>query len=322
MNKFDRLYDLHGYLSGRRVPVTTTELMRQLECSEPTVRRLVAKLRDELGAPVRFDRARGGWIYDLAEDAPYELPGLWFSAPQLQALLAAHQWLSEVEPGLLGEEIAPLVKRLEALLEQRQPGGGHLRRKVKLVALAARRQDDGVFRAVAGALADGKQLAFDYRGRNRIEATARSVSPLRLTWYKSNWYLDAWCHLRDGLRSFSLDRIAIPRRLDETAKTIDEATQTAHYASAYGIFSGPARHTAVLRFTPLAARWVADERWHRAQSGHFLIDGSYELAVPYGNPTELVMDILKYGPEVEVIAPNELRELVKRRLSESLARYE
>lgn len=322
MNKFDRLYDLHSYLAGRRVPVSTGELMHKLECSEPTVRRLIAKLRDELGAPLRYDRARGGWVYDAADDAPYELPGLWFSAPQLQALLAAHQWLAEVEPGLLGEEIAPLVKRLEALLEQRQPGGGHIRHKIKLVALAARKQDDGVFRAVAGALADGRRLAFAYRGRNRDEATRRSVSPLRLTWYKSNWYLDAWCHLRDGLRSFSLDRIAAPQRLAEASRSVDDATQTTHYASAYGIFSGAARHTALLRFTPLAARWVADERWHRAQSGHFLIDGSYELAVPYGNPTELVMDILKYGPEVEVVAPNELRDLVKRRLTESLARYD
>lgn len=52
--------------------------MQKLECSEPTVRRLVAKLRNELGAPVRFDRARGGWVYDAADGAPYELPGLWF----------------------------------------------------------------------------------------------------------------------------------------------------------------------------------------------------------------------------------------------------
>jgi predicted DNA-binding transcriptional regulator YafY len=321
MNKFDRLYDLHGYLAGRRTPATTRELMQKLECSEPTVRRLVAKLRDELGAPVRFDRARGGWVYEQNEETTYELPGLWFSASELHALLAAHQWLSEVEPGLLGEEIAPLVKRLEALLEQRQPGGGQLRQRVKLIALAARKVDDSVFRAVAGALADGQQLAFTYRGRIRNDHARRTVSPLRLAWYKSNWYLDAWCHLRNGLRSFSLDRIEAPERRPEAAIAVDEATQNAHYASAYGIFSGSARHTAVLRFTAEAARWVADERWHREQSGHFLIDGSYELAVPYGNPTELVMDILKYGPEVEVVAPNELRELVKSRLSESLARY-
>lgn len=321
MNKFDRLYDLHGLFAGRRSPISTPELMQKLECSEPTVRRLLAKLRDELGAPLRFDRARGGWVYDQTAENTYELPGLWFSAPQLQALLAAHQWLSEVEPGLLGEEIAPLVKRLESLLEQRQPGGGRIRQKVKLIALAARRIDDGVFRTVAGALADSKQITFAYRGRSRDGTTRRSVSPLRLTWYRSNWYLDAWCHLRNALRSFSLDRIEAPARLDADAIVVDDDAQTRHYASAYGIFAGAARHTAVLRFSPLAARWVADERWHREQSGNFLIDGSYELAVPYGNPTELVMDILKYGPEVEAVSPEELRELVKRRLAESLARY-
>jgi len=320
MNKFDRLYDLHNILADRRTPITAPELMQRLECSDPTVRRLLAKLRDELGAPIRFDRAQGGWVYDSA-DGDYELPGLWFSASELQALLASHQWLTQVEPGLLGSEIAPLVARLEQLLAQRQPGGGQIKDRVKLVALGARRIDDSVFRSVAGALAEGRQLAFDYRGRQRDAATRRSVSPLRLTWYKSNWYLDAWCHLRDSLRSFSLDRIAAPVRTDTPARSVDDALQTQHFASAYGIFSGAARHTAVLRFSAIAARWVADERWHHAQSGHFLTDGGYELSVPYGNPTELLMDILKYGSEVEVVAPPALRETVKTRLEQALQLY-
>jgi predicted DNA-binding transcriptional regulator YafY len=57
MNKFDRIFDLHKILQARRTPITTRELMARLECADPTVRRLNAKLRDELGAPVRFDRA-------------------------------------------------------------------------------------------------------------------------------------------------------------------------------------------------------------------------------------------------------------------------
>lgn len=327
MNKFDRLYDLHKILAARHTPISTSDLMQKLECSEPTVRRLVSKLRDELGAPVRFDRARGGWVYDppsgksAGGETQYELPGLWFSASELHALLASHQWLSQVEPGLLGGEIAPLVARLEALLDARQPGGGRLASRVKLIALGARTIDDHVFRNVAGALAEGRQLAFDYRGRQRDALTRRSVSPLRLTWYKSNWYLDAWCHLRNNLRSFALDRIAAPERLADAAQAVDADEQTRHYASAYGIFSGAAKYTAVLRFTADAARWVADERWHHAQSGHFLTDGGYELSVPYGNPTELVMDILKYGDEVEVVSPPALREAVKCRLEQALRQY-
>jgi len=54
------------------------------------------------------------------------------------------------------------------------------------------------------------------------------------------------------------------------------------------------------------ARWVADEQWHPRQTGRFLEGGRYELQVPYSDPCERVMDILKFGAEVEVVAPIEL----------------
>jgi predicted DNA-binding transcriptional regulator YafY len=96
----------------------------------------------------------------------------------------------------------------------------------------------------------------------------------------------------------------------------------AHYASSYGIFAGEPEHTAVLRFTPERARWVADEHWHPEQQGNFLDDGSYELRIPYSDPRELVMDILKYGPDVEVISPLTLRKSVAERLQQTLNNYQ
>jgi predicted DNA-binding transcriptional regulator YafY len=95
-----------------------------------------------------------------------------------------------------------------------------------------------------------------------------------------------------------------------------------HHASSYGIFAGVPDQVAVLRFNPERARWVAKEQWHRDQRGRFLQDGSYELAIPYSNQLELVMDVLKYGPDVEVIEPEGLRTEVLRRLRAAVARYE
>jgi predicted DNA-binding transcriptional regulator YafY len=89
--------------------------------------------------------------------------------------------------------------------------------------------------------------------------------------------------------------------------TLDE-----HFATAYGIFSGKANKTAVLRFSPERARWIADERWHPDQVGQFLMDGRYELRFPYRDSRELVMDILRHGPDVEVVAPEALRVDVTR----------
>jgi predicted DNA-binding transcriptional regulator YafY len=77
----------------------------------------------------------------------------------------------------------------------------------------------------------------------------------------------------------------------------------------------------VLRFTPERARWVARERWHPEQQGEFDGEGRYVLTVPYANDTELIMDILRFGPEVEVLAPQELREAVRARLRAARAVY-
>ena len=45
--------------------------------------------------------------------------------------------------------------------------------------------------------------------------------------------------------------------------------------------------------------WVANEQWHPEQRGETLEDGSFILEVPYSDDRELVMDIMKYGPDVD-----------------------
>ena len=54
--------------------------------------------------------------------------------------------------------------------------------------------------------------------------------------------------------------------------------------------------------------------------GRFEADGSYRLRLPYTDPTELVMDILRHVPEVEVLGPEGLRALVEEKLRAALAR--
>jgi predicted DNA-binding transcriptional regulator YafY len=100
-----------------------------------------------------------------------------------------------------------------------------------------------------------------------------------------------------------------------------EAELDAHYASSYGIFGGRANQVAVLLFTRERARWVAEEIWHPEQQGKRREDGSYELRIPYADPRELVMDILRHGPQVRVIEPQSLVEEVKSQLRGALERY-
>ena len=146
------------------------------------------------------------------------------------------------------------------------------------------------------------------------------MHPQCLLRYRDNWYLVAYCESAAAPRIFSLDGIRQVLVLDAPADDLDPKALDRFLGASFGIFSGTASAWAVLRFNAEAARWVADEHWHPDQIGVW--NGQvYELQVPYSDPRELLRDILKYGPEVEVVAPEDLRDTVAERLRTAAEGY-
>jgi len=317
MERFHRYYRLHRILSSRRLAVSRAVLERELECTRATVMRVIEELRN-YGAPVEYLREANGYRYTPGK--AFELPGIWFSPSELDALRVAQNWLERAEPGLLGETLAPLKQKLSAIFKLEHLGRGDLVRRVRILRMAGRGTGK-YFNLIADALTRRTRAFIAYRARTTDEMTEREISPQRLVHYRDNWYVDAWCHLRKGLRSFAVERIHEAQARPRPAINVSERKLDAHFAAAYGIFAGTSDKTAVLRFTPECARWVADEEWHPKQEGRFLDGGDYELRIPYRDPRELVMDIARYGPRVEVIEPTELRLAVVEYLEAALQKY-
>jgi len=322
MDRFDRIYALHKILSSYRHPVSRKVLEEKLEGSQATVKRIIEDMRDYLGAPLVYDRKRNGYYYDYGQaESSYELPGLWFNSSELFALLSTHRLLAEIQPGLLDSTIAPLKSRIERILQERHTGDGEIIHRVRILQMAARPVNIDHFRSITTALVERRRLHILYHGRERDKTTERTVSPQRLIYYRDNWYLDAWCHLREALRSFSLDRLQPVYLDDSPAEDISDEELDTYFASAYGAFAGQPVGVAVLHFSPQAAKWVADEQWHPQQKGKLMKNGGYELNIPYSDPRELIHDILKYGPDAEVIEPRELRLQVRKLLEQAVSRY-
>ncbi len=319
MSKLDELYRLHRLFDGRRTGISRADLIGAHGFARSTLARLVADLRDKLNAPLIHDKERGGYRYDTA-DGRHPLPGLWFTADELLALVTLKHLLDHLEPGLLDDHLRPLQARIDQLLASRHLGAGEAGR-IRLLRMAGRHKNPHHFQIVAGAVLQRKRLVIDYYNRERDETGRREISPQRLAHYRDNWYLDAWCHQKKGLRIFAVECIRSVDPLTKAAKRVSESTLDRELASAYGIFAGKPRATAVLVFTAHRARWVADEIWHPEQKSRWLDDGRYELSVPYSDARELAMDILKYGPDVEVMAPAELRAQVKERLEVAASHY-
>lgn len=314
MDRTERFYKIREVLRRHKV-VSFSALLTELEVSRSTLKRDLNYLSTRLNHPITYSRDLGGYQLeagDGVQTTTQELPGLWFAPAEVHALLTMQQVLTGLDPaGLLGQHIAPLMDRLNGLLgSDADTEVAQLRHRVRVIALARRKVTPRYFECVATALARRKQLHIGYTARGSGHASERDVSPLRLMHYRENWYLDAWCHWRDELRSFALDAVTQARLLKQSACEVDSATLDATFGPSYGIFSGGRIQWARLQFTAERARWVANEEWHPQQKCSYRRDGSYLLSVPYSDHRELLMDILRHGRHCEVLGPVSLRRAV------------
>jgi predicted DNA-binding transcriptional regulator YafY len=312
MDRTERFYKIDHMLQSRgRVKVG--DFLDELGVSLATFKRDLEYMRSRLNAPIVWDRDENAYRFEEGRGGKgpkYELPGLWFTPTEAQALLTLEHLVESLEPALLGAHVKPLKARLAALISAGDRSVDEVRKRIRVIPFGARRHQPKHFELIASAVIARQRLDLEYYNRMKDEATRRQVSPQRLVHYRNNWYLDGWCHLRDDLRSFSLDAIrevsVVPGKVRDVPDTqLDETL-----AASYGIFSGRKVQWATLRFTAERGRYVSLEEWHPKQRARWEKDGRYVLEVPYSSEKELVMDLLKFGPEVEVVAPESLRASV------------
>ena len=321
MDRTERFYKIDQLLQGGR-SIAFVKLMEGLGISRAQLKRDLAYMRDRLNAPIEYDRETNGYRFGKPLSGPrYGLPGLWFSPAEIHALLSMQHLLENLQPGLLTPHVKPLLARFSAILGSSSYPSEEVVKRVRLLRLAARELKQERFALVAQATLGRRRLRIRHYNRMEERKTERTISPQRLVHYRDNWYVDSWCHLRQDLRSFSIDAIQAAELLEDRAKEVAKADLDDYLKSGYGIFAGKKVAWATLKFSPLAARWVSVQTWHSKQKASFNDDGSYLLSIPYSNDRELVMDILKFGPEVEVLEPETLRKQVGEQLASASKLY-
>jgi proteasome accessory factor C len=322
MDKWEKVIALHRILESHRRPVSLSFICENLECSEPTFHRIRQFMVDTLSAPIVFDGKYRGYKYDLTSTDRFELPGLWLTSRETEVLLGFHQAIESLQKGFFSEIFAPMKKQLTRFLKSQNLHNAHNELLLRIVPLHSRPVADAVFRKIADAVIRKRTIIICHDRLAGESPVKRTVSPLSIIRYRDNWYLDAYCHLRSELRTFSLDRINSAECSDHPFHHVPKKEQELFYASAYGIFNGPARKTAQIIFCSTAAEIVSREQWHPQQQAQWTPDNNYLLTLPYNDDRELIMDILKWGEFAEVVSPPELRAKVKSLLSNTLRKYE
>jgi predicted DNA-binding transcriptional regulator YafY len=322
MDRTERFYKVDQLLKDSKV-VTFARFQEALGVSRATLKRDLVYMRDRFNAPIEYVRESNGYRFGKPRAGPrYELPGLWFNATEIYTLLTTLQLLGNLQPGLLGTQVPALIDRLRAILGSGDHSWKEVEKRIRIFQPERREGDAAWFSVIAAALLKRSRLFIRHYNRNEDRLTEREVSPQRLVHYRDNWYLDAYCHLREDLRSFAVDAIQNAVLKDTNAKEVPKAELDEYLGSGYGIFAGRKVEWATLKFTPKAARWVSAQHWHPDERHRVEKDGSYVLEIPYADDRELVMEIMKFGPDVEVLGPAALRKHVSDLHKEAARRYD
>ncbi len=288
----------------------TRTLAGELEVNRRTVLRDLEFLRDSLGAPLEYDARRHGYYYSLPD---YALPLLRLSEGELVALFLAERLMQTYHGTPYAADLATTFRKLTAQLpDEVTVDLSHLGETVSFRSPQADAGAVRCFRQLMRAVREGRRLELLYWSALRDEECRRTVDPYHLTSVQGEWYLVAFCHLREEVRMFVPARI---RSLRETGERFERPADfrigdylDASFRSMRGD-AGPQRVR--LRFTGEAARYVKLREWHPSQVIKERRDGSLELTLTVSHLLEVRRWVMGYGPECEVLEPAELREQVR-----------
>lgn len=323
MDQTGRLYKIDQLLRQHKV-ISFAALQAELKVSRATLKRDLDDLRKRLKLPIEWSRAAGGYRLAALQEprtSVHELPGLWFSPAEIQALLTLQHLLSCLDTGGLILNPVSEAERLTALLQSDNVELLELRKRVRIVGLDEEPVTPRYFERVGQALVRRKRLVLAYTKAD-VTLTGCEVSPLRMVLYQGIWSLEAWCHTHSELHSVEVAAITDAQVLGTGAVDMDEDKLDATFGPLYGIYPSGRVRWARLQFGVEYAVEAARLQWHSQQQGRVQQDGSYLLRVPYMDHRELLPGILRHGARCLVLGPASLRQALAEEVALMAAAYQ
>jgi predicted DNA-binding transcriptional regulator YafY len=319
MSEIDRLYSYKSLFLTRRL-ISQSEILEKLEISTATFKRDLVKLRDRLNLPIIYDRSLRGYRLDKSSSLQ-ELSGIIFSKEEILVFSTIQYILTQFDPNLFNSRLKPIKAKIEFMLNDIGITESDVISRIKFLHSRKRKINYDIFENLVQATFNRKKLFINYVESPNSINSDRTISPQQIVYYKDNWYIDAWCHLRNDVRTFSIDAINSCKIKEEPAKELNIGEIKKIFRLDYGIFVGHEKKWAKIKFNTNNAKWVLREEWHPEQKTFLNKDGWLTIEIPYSDDREILSEVLKLGSNAIVLEPSELRASHIDMIRATLANY-
>jgi len=308
-DKFFRLLKIYTIIAQKHYP-SAGSLAENLGVNERTIYRdlFVINLVDQ----VDYDQERKGYAFTHGDSIKKPL----LSDEELMTLFTAGEAVSHLgEP--FRENFQRLVEKMVISTARASPKG-RPPIIIKVPDTARGVIVDRSLKIIAACLQDKRSIDITYKAHGAKEVTRRIVDPYGLIFHEGIWILIGFCRLRKEIRSFALDRIQDCRERYLYFEPRSDFNLEEYLARSWGVIDGE-EVTVAVRFKPEVAEYITrKDRWHPSEVRKMLPDGGVELTFTVAGIYEIKKWIYSWIPNVTVVKPKILRDLVRKELMQAV----
>jgi len=303
----ERMLRIHQSLQSGKFPNAST-LAREIEVATKTIHRDIEFMRDRLNLPIEFDKQRNGYFYDGEVSA---FPTMQITEGELFALVVAEKALQQYRGTTFEKPLLSAIKKMEqSLPDTISLNLADIEQTISFRTRAEPILDLKIFDALAKAVARRQQLELHYRKPGQ-PAEKRLVDAYHLANINGEWYLFAFDHARKDLRTFVPARIQSVKPTGKIFERTQKFSLEKRLRDSFGVHAGEGEFEVVIRFTPRAADYIREKKWHPSQTLRDLTDGGAELKMKLSSLAEVQRWVLSWGGDAKVLRPGELVESVR-----------
>jgi proteasome accessory factor B len=304
----ERMLRIHQAIASGHYP-NASILAGELKVSTKSVHRDLEFMRDRLQLPLEYDSRRYGYHYT---EAVSSFPTLQITEGELFALLVAEKALQQYRGTNFEKPLLSAFRKMAASLPDTiSLNLADWERTISFHTRAEPILNLEVFDALAKAAAQRRQLEIAYRKPGQRQTERRLVDPYHLANVNGEWFLFAYDHLRQALRTFVPARIQTARPTGKTFTRPQKFSPEKTLRDSFGVHSGQGEYAVAIRFNEFVADYIREKRWHPSQQLRELADGGVELRLKLSSLGEIQRWILSWAGGAVALRPPELVASVK-----------
>jgi predicted DNA-binding transcriptional regulator YafY len=321
-DQLGRQWKIIQTLISSRAGKSASELAEGLNCNPRTVYRDLEALQ-VAGFPIYTERVDGKNLWSLLDTVKHQMP-VPFTLTELMALYFRRDMLKVFKDTAFYESLESLLQKVKTTLPPESIK--YLNNVEQTLQLAIKPYKDyGRFKEILNRVTDAalnrKTIEIVYYTMSSKKETRRKVDPYRVWFFNGTFYLIGFCHMRNEIRIFALDRIKMLHQTRENFEVPEDFSLENFMGSSFGVYQGPPILIKVW-FHPDVAGYIKEKIWHGSQKIHQRDDGSIIFEAEVAGTEEIRFWIMTWGSKAEVLEPESLREEIRAEAERMVKRYE